>query len=74
MDSILDPPTFSWQLNYMTNPRGISTSGMFNVTIYNKAGKELYINYIDCPWGTPNYLNCIQYGPNVTMLYPAIPQ
>jgi len=35
-DSISDPPTFTWYLNYMTNPRGIATSGMFNVTIYNK--------------------------------------
>jgi hypothetical protein len=73
MDSIHDPPTFTWQLNYMTNPRGISTSGMFNVTIYNSANKALFINYIDCPWGSINYLNCTQYGPNVTMLYAAIP-
>jgi hypothetical protein len=44
----------------MTNPRGIATSEMFNVTIYNKLNEALYIHYSE-------------YGPNVTMIYAAIP-
>lgn len=34
--SDLDPPMLEWKLGYMVNPRGLITSGMFNVTIYNK--------------------------------------
>jgi len=30
-----DPPILTWKFGSLNNPRGLITTGMFNVTIYN---------------------------------------
>lgn len=50
-----------FQIDYLKNPRGLITSGMFNATVFTYDWKRLF-----------NY-NSI-YGPNVTMYNVALPQ
>lgn len=40
--SLFDPPTLRWEIDYLKNPRGLITSGMFNCTIYNKNLQVLF--------------------------------
>jgi len=56
-----DPPTFGFELQSLTNPRGLITSGMFNITIYTQDDDALF--YFNDEW-----------GPNVTMRDLAEPQ
>ena len=37
-----NPPTLTWQVPYLLNPRGTVTSGMFNVTLYSLENEVLY--------------------------------
>jgi hypothetical protein len=40
--TIYDPPTLKWTFDYLSNPRGLVTSDMFNCTIFNKDFKVLF--------------------------------
>lgn len=48
------PPTLQWQIGFFENPRSMATTGMFNISMYDKVGKMVY-----------EYNNT--YGPNLTM-------
>lgn len=43
-DSTQGPPQLKWYFDSMVNPRGLISSDMFNVTIYNANNKMLFQN------------------------------
>jgi hypothetical protein len=55
-----DPPMLQWSIPGISNPRSVITTGTFNVTIYDRSGKVLYINNETSPavtmesYQTPN--------------------
>jgi hypothetical protein len=42
--STQDPPTLTWQIPFLVNPRSMTTTGQFNVTFYDSANRLLFFN------------------------------